>query len=215
MKINAPQITGLREAGPMLHQIMELQEQERAAEGLLFSDEYITGEKLSGIDYNSIVFDHCRLLECSFQKAGFTNVSFKHCDLSNCDFENSYFNQAEFISCKGVGSKFQNSTIKQVLFRDSNFSYSNFEHSKIQKVGIYDSNFGNACLAECILKELALKNAVLDRCDFFKTPLKGMDFRESSIEGILLSETYKELLGAVVDTYQAAALARFLGVEVK
>jgi uncharacterized protein YjbI with pentapeptide repeats len=114
-----------------------------------------------------------------------------------------------------VGSKFGNSTVKQVLFMDCNFSYSNFEHSKFQKVILQKSNFTNACLAEGILQEMEWKDVVLNNCDFFKTPLKKMDFRECQIDGIMISDTHKELEGVIVDTYQAAALARFLGVVIK
>ncbi len=215
MKINVPLVTELRDAGPMLNQIIELQAEERAAERLLFTSDYLSGEDLSGIDYNIVEFDNCKLLDCNFNKVGFTNVYFKHCDISNCTFENGYFNQVEFISCKGMGCKFQNSVIKHVNFSDSNFTYSNFEHSKFQKVILASSNLSNACLAECILKEMELKEVILNNCDFFKTPLKGIDFRESTIDGILLSDNYKELAGAIVDTYQAAALARLLGLVIK
>ena len=215
MKINAPQITEIREAGAMLNQITTLQEQELAAENVLFISEVLIDEDLSGIDYTIVVFENCKLLNCNFTKAGFTNVRFKECDISNCNFENGYFNQVEFVSCKGVGCKFSNSTIKHVRFVDSNFTYSNFEQSKFQKVIITSSNFGNACIAEGILKDLVLEDVTLENCDFFKTPLKGIDFRESRIDGILLSDTHNELVGAIVDTYQAASLARFLGIEVK
>jgi uncharacterized protein YjbI with pentapeptide repeats len=215
MKINEPKITSLREAGPLINQIIELQALEQSAEGLKFSSDYLSGEDLSGIDYNCVEFDNCKLIGCDFSKAGFTNVYFKHCDISNCIFDSCYFNQVEFISCKGVGSKFQNSTIKHVLINDGNFTYANFEHSKFQKVLITTTNFSNAALAECILKEIELQKVIFNHCDFFKTPLKGIDFRDSDIDGIVLSDNYKELVGAIVDTYQAAALARFLGVEVK
>jgi hypothetical protein len=215
MKLNAPQITDLRDAGLMISQIIQLQEQELAAEKLLFTSEILTEEALNGIDYNCVEFDNCKLLGCNFDKAGFTNVRFKHCDISNCTFENGYFNQVEFISCKGVGSKFHHSILKHVSVTESNFSYSNFEHSKFQKVLLTASNFSNACLAEVTVKELELKEIEFNQCDFFKTALKGIDFRDCRIEGIIVSDTHKELEGVIVDTYQAAGLARYLGVEVK
>jgi uncharacterized protein YjbI with pentapeptide repeats len=102
-----------------------------------------------------------------------------------------------------------------VLFSDTNFSFSNFEHTKLQKILLTDSNFSSACLAECFLKEIELKNMNLNTCDFFKTSLKGIDFRDSRIEGIQISDTFKELQGVIVDTYQAAELARFLGVLIR
>lgn len=51
--------------------------------------------------------------------------------------------------------------------------------------------------------------------DFFRTPLKDLDFTTCTLEGISVSDGGSELQGAVVNLYQAAELARLLGVIVK
>jgi uncharacterized protein YjbI with pentapeptide repeats len=105
--------------------------------------------------------------------------------------------------------------MKDVLFSESNFTYSNFGHSKLQKMIFSSSDFSNAYLAECKLKEMEINDVSFNGCDFFKTPLRGIDLRNSRIDGLLISDGFKELEGVTVDLYQAAGLARFLGVNIK
>ena len=50
---------------------------------------------------------------------------------------------------------------------------------------------------------------------FFKTPLKGMDFTTCDIKGLVLSDECSEVRGAVMDLYQAAELAKRLGIVIK
>ena len=60
-----------------------------------------------------------------------------------------------------------------------------------------------------------MESGQLRKCQFFKTMLKGMNFTTCSIQGLVLSDECRELKGAVVDLYQAAELAKYLGVVVK
>lgn len=50
---------------------------------------------------------------------------------------------------------------------------------------------------------------------FFNTFLRGIDFSNCKIEGIKVSNNYKELYDVIVDVYQAADLAKLLGVMIK
>ena len=49
---------------------------------------------------------------------------------------------------------------------------------------------------------------------FFRTPLLGLDFSTCQLEGVALSDTMAEIYGTKMNVYQAAALARRLGVIV-
>lgn len=49
---------------------------------------------------------------------------------------------------------------------------------------------------------------------FFGTLLNGLDFTSSRMEGIVVSDTGKELRGAIVSVSQAADLARVLGLVI-
>ena len=55
----------------------------------------------------------------------------------------------------------------------------------------------------------------LQNASFFKTPLKGMDFTTCDIKGLVLSDECSEVRGAVMDLYQAAELAKRLGIVIK
>ena len=55
----------------------------------------------------------------------------------------------------------------------------------------------------------------MKRASFFHTSLKGMDLRGNDVEGIIVSEEKNELRGAVADIYQAADLAKLMGIVIK
>ncbi|NLZ46321.1 MAG: pentapeptide repeat-containing protein, partial [Clostridiales bacterium] len=50
---------------------------------------------------------------------------------------------------------------------------------------------------------------------FFKTPLFKIDFTSSEIDGIIVSNSFQELKGAIVTPYQASGLAKLLGLDIK
>ena len=50
--------------------------------------------------------------------------------------------------------------------------------------------------------------------DFFKTPLKGVDFSNCNIDSIMVSDKYTELYGAKINMFQAVEIAKLLGVKV-
>lgn len=74
------------------------------------------------------------------------------------------------------------------------------------------TDFTEAFFARCTLKNLVLTNSKFVLTEFFQTSLKGIDFSESIIDGISVSDTKKELEGAIVNTLQAAQLAKLLGI---
>jgi uncharacterized protein YjbI with pentapeptide repeats len=71
----------------------------------------------------------------------------------------------------------------------------------------------NSNISECKLINLELDYISFINTSFFKTPLKGIDFTGSKIDGMILSG--EELKGAIVSVYQASELAKLLGLIVK
>lgn len=51
--------------------------------------------------------------------------------------------------------------------------------------------------------------------NFFRTKLVGLDFTSCQLEGIAISDAMTEIFGAKLGLYQAAALARRLGVIIE
>lgn len=54
----------------------------------------------------------------------------------------------------------------------------------------------------------------LYRRGFFKTLLKGMDLSDCTIDNIMVSDQYTELAGVKVNLFQAAELAKLMGVKI-
>ena len=65
--------------------------------------------------------------------------------------------------------------------------------------------------ATCSLKQMKLDQSQFINTEFFKTPLKDLDFTTCILEGISVSTEGNELKGALVNVYQAAELAKLLG----
>jgi Uncharacterized low-complexity proteins len=79
---------------------------------------------------------------------------------------------------------------------------------------IHDCNFTEAFLSEIRLKKPRLKAVNFTGADFFKALLKDIDLTDCIIDGITVSDTCKELRGAIVNAEQAIELARILGIKI-
>jgi len=188
-------------------------EEEKDIKGLRITGTALNGN-FSRMGFSKVVFDHCRLSGCDFSNSDFIDVVFDSCDLSGCRFREGYFQRVRFEQVKAVGAGFGESVFKNLGIKESNFSYCSFAKSKFERASI-TGELHDASFAECQLKSFEFENADLTRADFFKTPLKGQDLRSCRIDGIIVSDSLSELRGAVVDLYQAAALAAKLGIEIK
>lgn len=73
----------------------------------------------------------------------------------------------------------------------------------------------DAFFATCSLKQMKLDQSQFINTEFFKTPLKDLDFTTCILEGISVSTEGNELKGALVNVYQAAELAKLLGIVIK
>lgn len=169
----------------------------------------------SALCFSKIRFENCRFINCSFHKCEFTDVVFLSCNFSNCNFSESYWNRCQIGSSKGIGADFSDCSINHVTISGCSMDYSNFDLSKLEKVRIEQTELNHGSLAGCRCKELSWDRVQLKNASFFKTPLKGMDFSTSSIEGIVLSDECTELKGVSVDLYQAADLAKRMGIIIK
>ena len=69
-------------------------------------------------------------------------------------------------------------------------------------------------MAEMELHYVTLDDDRFIGTSFFRTPLLGLDFSTCQLEGVALSDTMAEIYGTKMNVYQAAALARRLGVIV-
>lgn len=188
-------------------------EEEKDIKGLRITGAALNGN-FSRIGFTKVIFDHCRLSGSDFSNCDFIDVSFESCDLSGCRFREGFFQRVSFHQVKAVGTGFGEAVFKNLTIKESNLSYASFAKSKFERANI-SAELQDASFAECRLKSFEFENSDLTRADFFKTSLKGLDLRSCRIDGIVLSDSLSELRGAVVDMYQAAALALKLGIEIK
>lgn len=189
--------------------------QEEAVTDVYIRNLHVTGEDFSHMRFSAVIFENCIFQDCTFEKGEFTDVVFRACDISNCNFEDSYFNRTEFSSSKGMGAKFCGNTILHTVILDCNLNYANFDSSKLEHIRFSDSQIRGGSLTQCRCKAVEWNRANLENASFFKTMMKGMDLTSSTIQGLTLSDGCGEIRGAVVDIYQAAELAKYLGVVIK
>ena len=70
-------------------------------------------------------------------------------------------------------------------------------------------------MSEMRWKKVTLSKADLTGAELFRTDLSGMDLTSCTLDRIVLSETCRELKGAVISAPQAAVVARILGIRVE
>lgn len=191
------------------------QAEEERVHGKLFRNMVLEEADLPHMIIAGVRFENCRFWNCIFERGEFTDSVFQSCDFSGCSFNDSYFNRVLFSSCKGVGAKFPGSNLKNVKIYDSNFNYVNLDGSKLENIRSEQSSLKNSNMAQCRCRQVHWKEVDLTNASFFKTPLKGMDFTDSTIHGLVLSDDNSELMGACVDLFQAAELAKRMGLIIK
>lgn len=111
--------------------------------------------------------------------------------------------------CTLIGSIFRN-----CVFKNSNLQYNNFNESKIESLFLDETFLISSELSSCAIKNLKLNHSSLAESNFLKTPLKGIDFTNTNISGITLSQNFSELRGATISPYQADELISTLGIKV-
>ncbi len=68
-------------------------------------------------------------------------------------------------------------------------------------------------LAEADVAGLSPHRTGFQEVDFFRTPLKGVDFSDCALEGITVSESLGELRGMKINPAQAVDLIPLLGIQ--
>lgn len=173
------------------------------------------GEDFSYMRFSGVKFRNCRFWDCSFSHGEFTDVLFESCDLSGCDLGDGYMERVVFHSCKGVGAKLAGMVLKHLSLEECNFDDANFDSSRLELVRFFKTRLYNSSLTACRCRQVSWSEAGLKNASFFKTSLRGMDLSDSEITGIVVSDDNKELSGVIVDLFQAAELAKKMGVVIR
>lgn len=188
---------------------------EERVQGIVFQNINIESEDLSRLIASGTKFLNCRFWNCSFERAEFTDIVFQSCDLSGSNFQSGYFSRVIFDSCKAVGTKFTETRMQQITIDNCSMNYANFDNSVLKGLAFENTELNSSNISQCHCKDIVWKNTGLINASFFKTSLYGMDLTDCTINGLVLSDDSSELRGAVVDIYQAAELAKRLGITIK
>lgn len=175
----------------------------------------LEGASLRSISLKNVVLEGCRLLNCHLEKGDFTDVRFQACDFSGSNFTNASFGRCEWLNTKALGTIFCDNMIMHTTVQGCNLQYTNWDGARLDKVAILNSNLSDTQITGCNLKNIYLEETEFYKTNFFKTPLAGLNFTTCHLEGITVASGFEELQGAVVNAYQAADLAKLMGVIVR
>ena len=104
--------------------------------------------------------------------------------------------------------------LKHVSLEDCRLDLTNFTRSVWENCSAEECNFAESFFSEVRFRTVRFVKSDFTKADFFRTPLKGIDFSDSIIEGITVSEEHRELEGMKINMFQAAEIARLLGVKI-
>lgn len=216
MKLLSPLLPARTEAVEInTEMLQQYQQNEERVQGCICSDLFCEAADFSHMVFSGIRFENCRFWNCTFTRTEFRDVLFRTCDISGCDFSDSFMERVSLSMCKGIGAKFTGSVNRHLLIHECNLNYANFDSSRFENIRIEQTKLENSNISQCRCKCVEWSHANLTGTSFFGTALHGMDFSDSVIPGLLLSDDNRELKGAVVDLYQAAELAKRLGITIK
>ncbi len=201
--------SGLREA---------LEEADRISDDLslrLFKDCQAADMEIARISFDKIIFDRCNFENVSFEGCSFGDVVFKNCSFVKCSFSGGIFSRCEFSGSRSVGGDFASASFIDLTVKNSSFRYANFTMSRFERARIESCDMRGAFLARCSLENTEFSETDFSEGEFYYTSLSGMDLTSCKIFGVRFSDGASELKGATVDVYQAAELARILGINIK
>lgn len=177
-----------------------------------YRDEVIDGLDFSRLELESVRFTNCRLIGCGLSGCVFKQVSFEKCDLSNLLWKGGYFRDVTFADCKGDGSDFSQSSMINTVIEGGTYHYGIFSSTLWENSEIRNTEFRDSFFSEAKFKKIRFDLVDLTRSDFFKTVLKGIDLSTCVIDGIMVSDTFREIKGVRLNAEQAVVIAQMLGV---
>ena len=102
-----------------------------------------------------------------------------------------------------------------ITIENGSYFCTNFTETLWDDASIQNANMSNAFMPESKFKRFSVVNTNLEKVDFFKTFLKGIDVSTCNIAGITVSENFNEIKGIKIDALQAADIAQLVGVKIK
>lgn len=205
-----------------LKKVCDLNDIRRAAKrtdsdisGYHFCDCVLESEDMSYLSFINCTFENCIFSECDFEKTSFVDVRFISTDFSNAKMNSAYFSRCEIRSSKLLGVDLIDCVLQNLVIESSNCSYAIFDSSKISSTCFKSSDFSGAEIVSSSLKAFTTSGCKYVGTSFFRTALGGVDFSDSIISGLKVSDTFRELRNAIFAPSQAVELSLLLGITIK
>ncbi len=172
-----------------------------------------TDRSIEHLDLQQIEFRRVTLDNSELFAARMTDIRLNECSLSNLICERLLVHRAEFFGCRLVGLNITDGHLQNVIFQNcdmqlARFRFSSFKSVLFEECKLQDANFQGADLSG-----VRFRKCDLSRTEMSQAKLSGTDFRTSVIEGMRVGPM--EVVGAVVDHFQAAYMASLLGLVIK
>lgn len=184
-------------------------------EGLDCRGEAIVKGALSELEVSGARFRHCRYVGCDLTQSIFRDVAFEDCDLSNAVMDQAGFVRCSFAGCKLTGASLFEDSFEDVRFKDCTLSFASFVRSRWKHVDLLGCDLTGADMAEMEQRFVRVSDCRFVDTSFFRTSLMGIDFTTSVLENVSFSDSMTEFYGTKLSVYQAASLARLLGIIVE
>jgi uncharacterized protein YjbI with pentapeptide repeats len=179
----------------------------------LFTRNDWSGQNLRHLSFDQVLLEHVEMNKTHFEYIRILDSRFKACDLANAEWIKADFARVELLDCHLTGfqaneAHFQDTLFKECMGHFAQCALAKFEAVRFENCDLSDANFFEADLSGALFINCDLSNA-----DFSGAKLYGADLRGSKIDGIRVGP--RELQGAILDSTQALAFVRGLGITVK
>jgi uncharacterized protein YjbI with pentapeptide repeats len=198
-----------------LEYIRQSAENDETVTDVCFDESEIEFEEIYAAEFYRCTFRGCRFADCAFEKAYFHQCQFIACDFSNTSIYDSCIKDCVFRDSKLIGASVSESVLDTVSFVSCLLDYMSFSSCKLSLFTLDSSTLFSSEFTQCTPRGFVIRRCKIDRAHFFRTPLKGVDFTDSSLNSIVVSDTFEELRGAYFTPSQAVEISRLLKINIK
>lgn len=174
----------------------------------------LSHDDMQAATFDTVLFRDCVFDTVDFRGCTFRDVRFESCRFVRCTMDKGWLNRVDFAGCSAPGLSLLQARLAQVSARGTDLSYANLSETSIDGLRLADCRLREAAMQSARLKRVELDECDLARLDIYRTPLKGIDLSTCAFEAPVLSESFRELTGAIISPEQTVTLARLLGVAI-
>jgi hypothetical protein len=214
MKREKPQINmKLKKDESALDVLVDADVRRTTVYGYYFDDETVQHLTINGVEVSGCMFINCRFQDCLFEGVSFLNCYFKNCDFSFMNMHQSSFTCCEIVESKLTGLNLSFGVLNNVLIRTSGCRYVNLSDTKMTVAKFVSCDMTSANVDKARLKDSEFVQCNMSEMNICGTSFDGMNLRGNRLDKLIFMGG--ELQGATVDSAQAIALIRMIGIKVE